>query len=113
MVGFIANLVAVVLAPTLGFAWLAFVQRKPFEAVFGRGAPVPLDRRRLLIAGYGALAISGATILRLHGTEFAVLLWPLSLGVGAVAISMTLTYAPQLLAPLARPFVKADEKKAG
>lgn len=105
MVETVEYALAVLLLPVLAFGGLAMVQRKPQEAVFGRRSGLRPRLFLLLSFSCGCLAASAAVLVKRAGVEFAVLLWPLSLTLGAASVSMLLTYAPRTLGSVARPFM--------
>lgn len=100
---------ALVLLPILAFGGLAMVQRKPQEAVFGRRNGLRPRLSILYSFSYLCLTLSAAILVKREGVEFTVLLWPLSLTLGAIIVSMVLAYAPLALKPIVRPFMTSLE----
>lgn len=91
--------VLVIVSAIFGCACLALAQTKPWKSVYGAGVARRNDRT-FLCTGYGLLALSFLFALARETFEMAVLLWPLALAVGAGAVTLTLTYAPEALKPL-------------
>ena len=100
---------AVVLLPILAFGGLAMVQRKPQEAVFGRRSGLRPRLPILYSLSYACFIVSAVILVKREGVEFTVLLWPLSLTLGAIIVSMLLAYAPLALKPIVRPFMTSPE----
>ncbi|KQP19994.1 hypothetical protein ASF43_27920 [Pseudorhodoferax sp. Leaf267] len=91
---------AAVAANALGLAWLALAMDVHWAQVRGGTVPAPGGVRLLRVLG--ALTLAGALLLCLavdHGS-MASLVWTMSLAAAAIAIALTLSWRPRLLAPL-------------
>ncbi|WP_082992774.1 DUF3325 family protein [Erythrobacter sp. QSSC1-22B] len=99
-----ALLAGAVLMAFLGCACLALSQERHWTVSTGKPPISELAQRNaglLLLAGSLGLSVAR------DGFTFAILFWPLIVGVGAIATSATLTWRPWLLRPLALLFNRA------
>jgi hypothetical protein len=95
-------------ASYLGLALLALRQRPHWQAVAARSdrrAPVPeILRRQGRWLGGAGLAISLLLCCQAQGASFGSIAWVLLLALAGVCVTLTLTWRPRWLAPLARCF---------
>lgn len=89
-------------ASCFGFACLALSMGRHWEELTGE---ITLSARRLAVLRMvGGLALAASLVLALlrDGPSFGSLIWVLSLTVGAIAVTFTLTWRPHWLRHMAR-----------
>lgn len=92
-------LLGAMLTATLGCVLLALSQSRHWHSVTGQpGGPTKPLRR----TGWTVLAGTFALALLRDGVSFAMLSWPLYLGLGALITSAALTWRSEVLRPLAK-----------
>ncbi|MCU0949185.1 MAG: DUF3325 domain-containing protein [Porphyrobacter sp.] len=90
--------IAALLSALGGCIALALSQQRHWEAVMGCTA---VPRRWLRAAGWSLIAASLAAVVARDGVSFGILVWPMVIGVAALATAATLSWRPRLLRPLA------------
>jgi len=86
-----------------GMGWLALAMKPHWIQVRG---PAPLSEanaRKLRVVSVLGLLLSLAACLAADHVSMASLVWIMTLGASALAVAMTLAYAPRLLTPLLLP----------
>jgi hypothetical protein len=81
----------------LGFIHFALSTRAFYKLVFGRGRPTARLRNWLHCVGYLYLAIALVPCLQVWNTQMAIVVWLGLLHLGAVVVTMLLTYFPQFV----------------
>lgn len=80
----------------IGCAYYALSQYQHWKAVT-KPSVLPLKQTRLQI--FSLLALSGSLVLYIveEGLGFAILLWPLSVGLGIFTVAIVLAFWPTIL----------------
>lgn len=102
-------MVLATLTAIIGLACLSLSQDKHWRVVRPSKTAVPRVRE-LRMVGYGLLVVCAALCIARDGISFSLILWPLTVGISAIVIGMTIAYRPVLLKPLAS--LAAQEAKA-
>jgi hypothetical protein len=84
------------LLSVVGCGYYALSQHQHWKAVT-KPSVLPLKQTRLQVFSLFALSTSLVLYIVEEGIEFALLLWPLSLGLGIFSVGMILTFRPTLL----------------
>jgi Protein of unknown function (DUF3325) len=94
-------LVSAYLSCVLGWSWLALAMETHWQQVRAETAALGHGTVRLL-RSLGATGLLGSLLLCLRAdhASMASLVWVLTLTAGALSVAFTLTWRPQLLAPL-------------
>jgi hypothetical protein len=79
----------------LGFIHFAASTRAFYKLIFGRGRPTSKLRNWVHIVGYMYLAVALLPCLQAWNTQMAIVIWLGLLHVGAVVLTLLLTYWPE------------------
>jgi len=94
--------VGTLLTTFLGFALIALSQERHWSAVQDIGTPPPSRPPRWgFAAGIGGLLVPLCAAVASQGPAFGALVWVMELSLAAMAVSLTLSWRPGALRPLA------------
>ena len=92
-----AILLAVAVAATMGFGWLALAMDAHWRQVRGGAAPRRGTRATLRLLGLAGLSASALLSVAADGPGIGTLVWLMLLAAGATATALALAWRPRLL----------------